>query len=103
MSLVGAIDDATGKVLYALFREQEDSQGYFMLLREIVSRYGIPLAVYHDRHAIFEVSEREPETIPEQLSGKTRLTQCGRLMAELGITSISALSPKAKGRIERLW
>ncbi len=29
MSLVGAIDDATGKVLYALFREQEDAIGYF--------------------------------------------------------------------------
>ncbi|MFH0768190.1 MAG: helix-turn-helix domain-containing protein, partial [Chloroflexota bacterium] len=29
LSLVGAIDDATGKVPYALFREQEDAQGYF--------------------------------------------------------------------------
>ena len=105
MSLVGAIDDATGKVPYALFREQEDSRGYFILLHEVVSRYGIPLAIYHDRHSIFEVSpgESERETIQEQLAGKTRLTQCGRLMAELGITSISALSPQAKGRIERLW
>ena len=105
MGLLGAIDDATGKVPFAVFREQEDSQGYFMLLRDIVWRYGIPLAIYHDRHSIFEVSvdERERETIQEQLAGKPVLTQFGRLMAELGITSIPALSPQAKGRIERLW
>ncbi|MCK4696683.1 MAG: helix-turn-helix domain-containing protein [Dehalococcoidia bacterium] len=39
LSLIGAIDDATGKVPYALFREQEDGQGYFFLLRQIVSSY----------------------------------------------------------------
>jgi transposase len=105
MSLIGAIDDATGKVPYALFREQEDSQGYFILLREIVGRCGVPLAIYHDRHGIFAVSpgDRERETIQEQLEGKSVFTQFGRLMAELGITSIAALSPQAKGRIERLW
>jgi hypothetical protein len=105
MSLIGAIDDATGKVPYALFQEQEDSQGYLVLLKGIVSRHGIPLAIYHDRHSIFEVSpdERERQTIQEQLSGKPALTQFGRLLLELEITSISALSPQAKGRIERLW
>ncbi len=103
MSLVGAIDDATGKVPYALFREQEDSQGYFVLLRKIVSRYGIPLALYHDRHSIFEVSPAKLPSLEEQLSDKRPLTQFGRLLAELGITSISALSPQAKGRVERLW
>lgn len=105
MSLVGAIDDATGQVPYAVFRDQEDSQGYFILVREIVGRYGIPLAIYHDRHSIFEISpgEREHDTIHEQLAGKPMLTQFGRLMTELGITSISSLSPQAKGRIERLW
>jgi hypothetical protein len=67
------------------------------------TRYGIPLALYHDRHSIFEVLPAERETIQEQLAGQRRLTQFGRLMAELGITSIAALSPQAKGRIERLW
>src|SRR4030042_257843 len=105
MSLIGAIDDATGKVPYALFREQEDSHGYFLLLREIVSCQGIPQAIYHDRHSIFEVpaNERERQTIQEQLAGKPVLTQFGHLMSELGITPISARSPQAKGRIERLW
>jgi transposase len=103
MSLVGAIDDATGKVPYALFREQEDSEGYFLLLEGVVRKQGIPLALYHDRHSIFEVSPKVEASIEEQLEGKERITQFGRLMGELGITSISALSPEAKGRIERLW
>jgi len=102
LTLIGAIDDATGKVPYVFFREQEDSRGYFLLLREIVLNYGIPVALYHDRHSIFELTDKLP-SIEEQLEGKTPLTQFGRLVKELGITSISALSPQAKGRIERLW
>lgn len=103
LTLIGAIDDATGKVPYALFREQEDRQGYFLLLREIVLTCGIPLALYHDCHSIFELAADKLPSIEEQLEGKRPLTQFGRLMDELGITSISALSPQAKGRIERLW
>ncbi len=103
LSLLGAIDDATGKVPYALFREQEDAQGYFLLLRQIVSSYGIPMALYHDRHGIFERSKSEPESLEEQLEGRRKPTQFGRLMEELGVTSISSRSPQARGRIERLW
>lgn len=103
LTLVGAIDDATGKVPYALFREEEDSYGYFLLFREIVLRYGIPHAAYHDRHSIFQTSPRERESLEEQLDGKRRPTQFGRLLEELGITSIASLSPQARGRIERLW
>jgi len=103
LSLIGAIDDATGKVFYALFREQEDAQGYFLLLHHIVSSYGIPMALYHDRHGIFERSKRETESLEEQLEGRRRPTQFGRLMEELDITSISSRSPQARGRIERLW
>ena len=103
MSLIGAIDDATGKVLYALFREQEDAQGYFLLLRQIVKSYGIPLALYHDRHGIFKRAKNEPESLEEQLEGRRLPTQFGRLMEELGVTSIPSRSPQARGRIERLW
>jgi transposase len=102
-TLIGAIDDATGNVPYALFQEHEDNRGYFLLLQGIVERYGIPLALYHDRHTIFEVPENELESVEEQLEGEKKLTQFGRLLKELGITSISANSPQAKGRIERLW
>lgn len=103
LTLVGAIDDATGEVSYALFREEEDAQGYFLLLRHIVKSHGIPLALYHDRHGIFVRSPRDKESLEEELEGKRYPTQFGRVMKELDITSISALSPQAKGRIERLW
>src|SRR3989304_5472912 len=63
LTLVGAIDDATGKVPYAVFREQEDSQGYFLLLEGIVAREGIPLSLYHDRHSIFEHTENGQESL----------------------------------------
>jgi transposase len=103
LCLMGAIDDATGKVPYALFQETEDSSGYFRLLKEITHRYGIPLALYHDKHSIFEMAGDKLPSIEEQLAGKRPQTQFERLMQELGITSISAHSPQAKGRVERLW
>jgi len=103
LTLIGAIDDATGKVPYAFFQEKEDSRGYFLLLREIVMRYGIPLSLYHDCDSVFVLPKGENESIEDQLEGKVSITQYGRLLDELGIASISAYSPQAKGRVERLW
>ena len=104
ITLIASIDDATGRVPFALFREEEDAQGYFLLLREIVRRKGIPLAIYHDRHGIFKRSALEgSETLEEQLLGKEPTTQFGRLLKELAIESIAARSPQAKGRVERLF
>lgn len=103
LSLLGAIDDATGEVVGAVFREQEDAAGYFLLLRQVVQSQGIPLALYRDRHGIFEPLARRPLRVEEQLQGRREPTQFGRMLEELEITSIGARSPQAKGRIERLW
>jgi transposase len=103
LSLLAAVDDATGKVVGALFREQEDAQGYFLLLQDIVKTYGRPLAVYHDAHGVFCRNDRHPLTLREQLAGTREPTQFGRLLTELGIASITAHSPQAKGRVERLF
>jgi hypothetical protein len=103
LTLLAAIDDATNQVPAALFRAQEDAQGYFLLLQEIVRTKGLPLALYRDRHGIFVRSPRAPETLAEQLAGRREPTQFGRLLEELGIGSIGAHSPQAKGRIERLF
>jgi transposase len=102
-SLLAAIDDATGKVLGAVFRRHEDAQGYFLLLRGIVEAYGCPLAVYRDRHGIFQRGKKRDLTIPEQLEDQPNQTQFGRLLSELGMESIPSHSPQAKGRIERLF
>ena len=89
-----AIDDAIGTVPYAIFREREDTLGYFELLKVIINRCGIPLGVYTDRHSVFQV-ERGSN------SGTVPLTQFGRSLRELGITHVRAHSPEAKGRVER--
>jgi len=70
LTLVAAVDDAPGTVPAALFREQEDAQGYFILLREIAQEKGIPLALSSDQHGIFQRSAREPESLEEQLWGR---------------------------------
>ncbi len=103
LTLIGAIDDATGTVPYALFREHEDAQGYFLLLEHITRVEGRPLALYRDRHSIFEHSANGRMTIAERVNGKRDPTQFGRLLEELDIGSIAARSPQAKGRVERLW
>jgi transposase len=106
LTLVGGIDDATGKVVGAVFREQEDQQGYMLMLRQVVETYGCPGAIYHDRHTMFPGGKShvdEKGKISEQLDGKRHETQLGRLFTQLGSISIAARSPQAKGRIERLW
>jgi len=100
-TLIGAIDDATGKVVFLVFRPTEDQIGYLLLLRTVAMSYGLPMSLYHDRHTILR-SPKEP-TIEEELAGRSPMSQIQRVMAQLGIESIPAHSPQAKGRIERLW
>ena len=101
--LLAAIDDATGEVVGALFREQEDAAGYLAVLLGLVRGMGCPQALYHDGHGIFVRPPRERETLTEQLSGERALTQVGRAVQQLGIRSVRAHSPQAKGRVERLF
>ncbi len=103
LTLVGMIDDATGRVTAATFREQEDSAGYLEVLAATLRRHGVPGAIYHDRAGIFEPALTTPLTLEEQLIDTRVPTQLGRAFAELGIGSVSAHSPQAKGRVERLW
>lgn len=103
LSLLGGIDDATGLVPWATFHDQEDAQGYFELLRMVVRRYGIPLAIYSDRHGIFFKTKDKELSLEEALAGRREPTQFGRLLEELGVQQILARSPQAKGRVERLW
>ncbi len=103
LTLVGSIDDATGNITGATFREQEDAAGYFTVLAQTVRRHGLPLALYTDRHGIFWRDPRRPPTLAEELTGKRSLTQVGRALDELGVEWIAANSAPAKGRIERGW
>lgn len=104
LSLHGAIDDATSKVLGLYFRPTEDLKGYFETLRQVISRHGVPRALYSDGHTIFFSPKKDKLTIEEELAGEqVALTQFGRALDELEIIHIHARSPQAKGRVERLW
>src|SRR5713226_7273674 len=102
LAVLGMQDDATGKILAAQFFPSETTFGYLCLLHQLVSRYGVPLALYGDHSGIF-VHNDDYWTVEEQLAGKRQPTQFGRALAQLGISFIPANSPQAKGRVERLW
>ncbi len=93
LTMIGGIDDATGIVPYALFRAQEDAAGYLLWLRQVTAQCGVPLALYVDRHGIFEKTTRTPLTLEEELAGGRLPTQFGRALQELDITLIPAQSP----------
>jgi transposase len=77
LTLVGAIDDATGRVPAATFRDQEDAAGYLEILRAIALSAGLPLAVYRDRHGAFEPTRaRRRGTLDEEHG----LSQVGRVL-----------------------
>ena len=61
----------------------------------LVRQWGIPLALYSDRHAAFKYNARRVPVLAES-------TQFARVIRELGINQIFALSPQAKGRVERM-
>src|SRR5271168_905378 len=102
LTALGMQDDATGKILAAEFFSSETTFGYLCLLRQLLRRYGVPLAFYGDRSGVF-VRHDAHWTVEEQLAGKRQPTQFGRALEQLGVTFITAHSPQAKGRVERLW
>ena len=93
-ALLLAVDDATSAVVNAVFCTSETTAGHFTLLEGLIDGWGIPLALYSDRHAVFKHNARKPETAAEA-------TQFTRSLQELGIRQIFARSPQAKGRVER--
>ena len=93
VTLLLAVDDATGIVVTALFGEQENTHDYFLLMKGLIQRYGVPIALYTDRHSVFKnVPGAGHAGAPTQFS-------CA--MDEFGIRMVFALPPQAKGRVER--
>lgn len=101
-TLVGALDDATGEILSLVFRPEEDLHGYAQVFREVFTTHGLPVSVYGDRTGILRRNDGY-WSIEEELAGRQRPTQGGRMLEALGVAYIPAQSPQAKGRIERLW
>jgi hypothetical protein len=82
LTLLLSVDDATGSVPFALFQEQEDTDGYFRLIRGIIQQKGIPLALYSDRYFVFRYNGKKEDTSDKDPL-KRNPTQFGRAMREL--------------------
>jgi hypothetical protein len=103
LCLMAAVDDATGELLPgAHFTEKECTVGYLRVLRDILRDKGIPHTVYGDRHGSLRRNDKR-WSLEEELAGRREPTQVKRALDDLGIAMIYALSPQAKGRIERAW
>jgi len=91
-TLIGGIDDATGKILGLEFSCAEDTFSCMRVMRGIIERHGVPQTYYLDQAAHFgKLNEEQSDT------------QVGRALLETGSRTILASAPQSKGRIERLW
>ena len=94
--LIVILDDATSEIYYAQLVEEESTRTVMAALREVVENKGLFCALYSDRGSHFFVTPKAGEPVD-----KSRLTQVGRAMKELGVQMIAAYSPQARGRSER--
>ena len=100
MVLMGYVDDATGR-FYGRFYDHEGVYPAMDSLGRYIGLYGLPLAIYLDKHSTYKTS-RQADT-DELLAEKQAETQFERALGELGIQVIHAHSPQAKGRVERAF
>lgn len=95
--LLASIDDATSEVTYAKFEEHEGVFPVMEFWEEYLLRHGKPQSVYLDKFSTYKMNQKVA------VENEDTLTQFQRASHELGITLISAHSPEAKGRVERLF
>ena len=94
-TLLLAVDAATGCVVNALFCLEETTRDYFHMLEGLIRRWGVPLALYADRHTTFKATPGTGQKV-------RAAPQFARAMDELGIRMIFARSPQGKGRVGRM-
>jgi hypothetical protein len=95
--LLGAIDDATGKVTKLVFASDEGVMPVMNFWQGYSEHHGKPHAIYLDKFSTYNMNH----VLAKENSDT--LTQFERACQELRIELIKANSPQAKGRIERLW
>lgn len=102
--LITSIDDHSRKMLYADFVLQETTMAHISAVESVVLNYGIPLSYYADQHSIFRYVKDRDKSNP--FLNYTKFTddvdpQWKQVLNDCGIKTIYALSPQAKGKIER--
>ena len=95
--LLAAIDDATGIPSKAKFDTDEGTFPVFRFWKEYVEIHGKPHSIYLDKFSTYKMNQRVA------IENHETQTQFQRAMNQLGIEPITAHSPQAKGRVERLF
>lgn len=95
--LLASIDDATGKITGAEFAPNEGIDAVFWFWWKYIEEHGIPLSVYLDKFSTYKINH------PIAVDNYDLMTQFQRVAKTLGIELITAHSPQAKGRVERLF
>jgi transposase len=98
LDLVVSMDDATSKSYSMFLVEEEGTASSFRGLLEVFGEHGLPCSAYTDRGSHYFYTPKAGEAVD-----KTRLTQVGRALKQLGIEHIPAYSPEARGRSERMF
>jgi hypothetical protein len=100
--LITSIDDYSRKLLYADFVLKETTWAHIQASQALIKKYGMPLRFYVDSLRVFRfVQGRDSMWRKHVLQTDDVETQWGQMMRLLGIKVIHALSPQAKGKIER--
>ena len=100
--LITSLDDFSRYILYAILVRRETVWTHLQALETLVLTHGIPFSFYIDSHSIFRfVRGRDELHNMHNLITDDVDPQWKRAVKELGIKPIYALSPQAKGKIER--
>lgn len=93
-----AIDKATSTIVGAYFDKEETLKGYYNVLYQILTNYGIPYRFLTDNRTVFNYMSLNPD---KRTSDKDVLTQYGYACKQLGIDLKTTSVSQAKGLIER--
>jgi hypothetical protein len=100
--LITSLDDHSRFMLYAKLVEHESTIAHIEALQSVVTKHGVPLAYYTDCHSIFRYVKGRDQRhkIYEKFTDDID-PQWKQVTKECAIKPIYALSPQAKGKIER--
>jgi uncharacterized glyoxalase superfamily protein PhnB len=97
MCLLLSVDDSTGKITHAKFDINESTIAVFKFWTEYFAKNGLPLSIYLDKFSTYKINHKNAA------DNKDMITQFQRAMNQVGGKLITAHSPQAKGRVERMF
>lgn len=100
--LITSLDDYSRNLLYADFVEPETSWDHILALESVILSYGFPYAYYVDSHSIFRfVQKRDSFWRTHHKVTDDVDPQWKQVLNECQVKITYALSPQARGKIER--